>query len=201
MRMRTSEMRRKLLLRSAIFLMLVAVAGCGRKSAPETTAAPEQREELLKPDDVVITHRTGEVRRPWEGSAPAAPTLPVFTESTEDLGENAPDYSEPTAYHLGLGLRAVATANGFVISAKNKRQDEVVIAAQDLALITGPDHVKDLVLINPGTADLRRFTPLILKPGEQAAREIPIKYLSNTRGTRLVYNNPRQEIRFFVPVE
>lgn len=193
-------MFRQTLLLSGLLLSTAAFSGCGRTTTPDGPATGDT-EELMKPDDVVITHRTGEVRRPWEGSAPAAPSLPVFMEATEDMGENAPDYVEPTAFHMGVGLRAVATSRGFVLSAKNTREEEVLIAAQDLALITGPDPVRDLIRINPGTADLRRFTPMILKPGEQAAREIPIKYLSNTRGTRLVYNNPRQEIRFFVPVE
>lgn len=196
----TSLMSRATLLLQGLMLSTTILCGCGRTTTPDGATSGET-EELMKPDDVVITHRTGEVRRPWEGSAPAAPSLPVFTEATEDLGANAPEYVEPTAFHMGVGLRAVATSRGFVLSAKNTREEEVLIAAQDLALITGPDPVRDLIRINPGTADLRRFTPMILKPGEQAAREIPIKYLSNTRGTRLVYNNPRQEIRFFVPVE
>lgn len=109
------------------------------------------------------------------------------------------DYTEPTVFEQNFGLHARAEGNEMVLSARNLSQQEITLGTADLALITGK-RKEDLIPIHPGTADLSSFTPLILKPGERGTRRIPMTYLTDPRGTRLVYYNRRQNIRFYVEV-
>lgn len=128
---------------------------------------------------------------------------PVDKEREEYLvtvGDDA-DFEEPRFYDKsGLGIFATCAGNTLVISARNKGTEQMMIMQTDLALITGPDPRRDLVRVTPATADLSRFTPLILGPNERGTRRIPMRELGSLSGMRLVYNNPRQEIRFFVDI-
>ncbi len=121
------------------------------------------------------------------------------SEFTVIAGDTAA-YQDPANYQQNVGLHARMEGNALVVSMHNQRQQEITLTHTDLAIITGanPD---DMVFINPATADLRKFTPLILKPGQRGVRRLPMKTGRNYAGMRLVYNNPRQQIRFFVSIQ
>lgn len=110
-------------------------------------------------------------------------------------------FVEPVKFEHGVGLHARAEGMTLVVSARNQRPDEVIISAPDLAVITGPNMPDDLMLIHPGTADLSRVGPMILKPGQPGIMTIPIKVAVVLPGTRLVYNNPRKGFKFFVDIQ
>ncbi len=111
-------------------------------------------------------------------------------------------FSQPAEYDpSGLGLRAVSRGPEIIISAHNQNTEQVAILRDDLALITGPDPQEDLVLVNPGTAEVTDFTPLFLNPGERGVLRFTMRDHAALSGMRLVYNNPRQDIRFFVMIE
>lgn len=121
---------------------------------------------------------------------------------------NADTYTEPTegADDIGMAVRISNQASNsggplIIISVRNDRREEVAVYYRDLAFITGPDRKKDFIQISPETAKLDNVTPLILKPGERGAIGIPMKVTANFLGSRMVYNNPRNKIRFFVTVQ
>ena len=131
-------------------------------------------------------------------------------EKPSDLASlvNAETYTEPTEGGEDMGMAArisnqASQAGGpmIVVSVRNDRREEVAVYYKDLAFITGPDRKKDFIQVGPDTAKLENVTPLILKPGERGAIGIPMKVSANFLGSRLVYNNPRNKIRFFVTVQ
>ena len=118
------------------------------------------------------------------------------------------DFSKPTQFDKsGLGLRAVAKGDTIILSAERQPLAEgaeadapIAIGPKDLALITGPTRA-DLVMLDRASIDLAKFTLLQLNPGERRTTTIKFWFRKDLSGTRLVYNNPRQNIRFPVPVE
>ncbi|MCC6546159.1 hypothetical protein IT570_03235 [Candidatus Sumerlaeota bacterium] len=151
---------------------LMLAAGCGSKKAPEKSL-------LKNPDEVTY----------------------VSTSSAVTLNSDK-DFQEPRVYdRSNFGLHASGSGNLLLISARNKGDMDVTIFPQDLALITGPDRRRDLMVVNPVTADLSQFTNVTLKPNDRAVIRLPIKLYSNLKGMRLVYNNPRQNILTFVDIQ
>lgn len=115
----------------------------------------------------------------------------------DDAYYRQPEQFDPS----GLGLRAISMGPVVALSAHNRAPDQIAILRDDLAIITGPDPSRDLVRLNPGTAEVRNFTPLFLNQGERGALQFAMRDIPDLRGMRLVYNNPRQEIRFFIIIE
>lgn len=111
------------------------------------------------------------------------------------------DFTEPTQFEKNFGLHARAQGPTIILSMRNRNVEAVTISPDDLAIITGPNPQKDLLRVNPGTADLRGFSPIILETGEIGTRRIQLKTISSAAGMRLVYNNPRQGILTFVDIE
>lgn len=128
----------------------------------------------------------------------------------EDLASlvNTTVFTEPTEVHEGVGMdarvanpRSAAGGPLIVVSVRNDRTQELVVYFRDLAFITGPDRKNDLVTLTADTARLDNVMPLVLQPGERGAIGLPMKVSRTFQGSRLVYNNPRDNIRFFVTVQ
>lgn len=107
----------------------------------------------------------------------------------------------PSTVHQGVGLHARAEGSSLVISADNQRNQEVGFLPVDFALITGTDRQNDFHRISPSNANVKAVTPLLLPPGQRGVLTIPLRQPLPLRGSRLVYNNPRDGIQFFVIVE
>jgi len=110
------------------------------------------------------------------------------------------EFTEPENYENGIGLHASARNWRLIISVRNRRENPVEFYATDFALITGPSR-EDLILIDETTADLRTFYPYTLEPGQAAVIQFTLKVAQSLQGTRLVYNNPRQEFLASTPVK
>lgn len=118
------------------------------------------------------------------------------------------DFSKPTQFDKsGLGLRAVAKGDTIILSAERQPLAEgaetgppIAIGPPDLALIMGPERA-DLVMLDRASIEMSKFTLLQLNPGERRTTTIKFWFRKDLGGTRLVYNNPRQNIRFPVSVE
>jgi hypothetical protein len=113
-------------------------------------------------------------------------------------------YTEPSVFQSNVGLHAKRVGDELVISAVNQRPEEVVIYYKDLGLLVPaevPGAKRKLVLIGPQNALLTEVTPLFLGQGQQGVMRIPMLEPSLMAGSRLVYNNPRNSITFFVEIE
>ena len=113
-------------------------------------------------------------------------------------------YTEPVKFEKDFGIHARRDGNKLVISAANNRSDEVHIVYTDLALIrpsAGSPAERKPILISPEKADLRQVVPLVLRSGEQGVMQIPLRNPALMNNARLVYNNPRKNIIFFVGIE
>ncbi|CAN5178252.1 hypothetical protein BH09SUM1_BH09SUM1_29860 [soil metagenome] len=130
----------------------------------------------------------------WEATAPKAGEVKVNIDAPAE-------YSEPTVYEQGIGLRAKASLARVVVSLENKTSDDIAVAPRDFALIKGKDKARDLVVISPVTADLASFRPLLLKPRDHGVFVFRVLGVVNPQGMGVVYNNPRQGIRLFVLIE
>ena len=142
------------------------------------------------------------VRGGAEGGEPGQPLLEDPSRVEVIVGDDRL-FSQPQHYdRSGLGLRAVSRGPELILSAHNRGADgQFTIMRDDLAIITGPDPREDLVLVNPGTAEVSDFTPLFLNEGERGVLRFAMREYQDLSGMRLVYNNPRREIRFFVEIE
>jgi hypothetical protein len=140
-----------------------------------------------------------------KAEVPATPSDP--DDYTLVVADSA-DFSKPTQFDKsGLGLRAVAKGDTIILSAERQAAAEgaeagppFAIGPKDLALITGPTR-EDLVMLDRASIDISKFTLLQLNPGDRRTTTIKFWFRKDLSGTRLVYNNPRQNIRFPVPVE
>lgn len=110
------------------------------------------------------------------------------------------DYIQPQKFEAGLGIHARMDGRDLIISAKNDTNKELIVAYPDFAFIMGSTP-KDLLFLTANMADTKRFSEMVLKPGTADVRRIPIRIQDELRGRRMVYNNRRDKITFFVVVE
>lgn len=159
-----------------VVMALLSAVGCGGKKKPDVAAQSA--------DD------------------PSQYKLVATTSAVRINNDNDKSFTEPRVYdRSNVGFHARGEANVLVISVRNKGDMDLTIYPQDFALITGPDRRRDLMVVNPVSADVSQFTNVTLRPNDRAVINLPIKLFSNLKGLRMVYNNPRQNIMCFVDVE
>lgn len=153
---------------SLIIALALLSAGCGRS---QKTPSPED----------------AEARRA------------ALAEEQYDIKVDSPlVYSEPSVFEQGLGLHAQSDGASVVISALNSSDGPIVVGPRNFALITGPDRTRDLIILNPTTANLRQFVPMRLKPGERGLFTFTLNEYRDLKGTLLIYRN--LDLEFEMPV-
>jgi len=110
-------------------------------------------------------------------------------------------YTEPTSFNDDIGLHARAARNVLILSWRNHRSGEIMVRAEDLALITGPDRDGDIHPFNTANVNMSRFTPLILQAGQSGVMAVEMRTPFPLAGTRLAYFNRRQELMARADVE
>lgn len=110
-------------------------------------------------------------------------------------------YTEPTSFHDDIGLHARAARNVLILSWRNHRDGELMVRAEDLAIITGPDREHDIHPFNTANVNMSRFTPLILQPGQSGVMAVEMRTPFPLSGARLAYFNRRQEVMVRADVE
>jgi hypothetical protein len=134
-------------------------------------------------------------------AACSRPELDDPTRYTVIVGDDE-HFTEPTSIEAdGVALHARAEGNVLILSFRNDRPDEVTVTLDDLLVLSGPDRQRDVHPLTPVTADIRAFTPIILKPGERAVRLIPMRLDFPLRGHRVAYYNRRQSIKARAVIE
>lgn len=109
-------------------------------------------------------------------------------------------YTEPAELHDGVGIHAQARPGRLILSVRNRRPEEVAVVQSDLALITGKDPRRDLRILDQSL--VRAFTPIVLAGGDHNIAQVLFHDPNlDASGMRLVYNNPRQNLRFYVIVD
>jgi len=171
------------------------------------------RHIALAASTALLLASCGRSQKSATAEATAAPAPPVATASGPvpmDLtkllppGEEAledANYTEPSRQVKGLGLHARGQQNTVIVSIKNNTGRQLALIPKDFALLTGRDPRRDLVFINANTADMKTFPAVMLE--DDATFSFPLRMLAvpNVQRMALVYNNPRNGIKFAVPVE
>jgi hypothetical protein len=113
--------------------------------------------------------------------------------------EGMMEYAQPTAYVDGVGLRGVAQGSTVAISLHNRREEAFLVEPSDFGVIVDGSLRR---VDEPGAADLSLFPNRIeLEPGASAMGVIRFPGIEDLAGQRLVFNNPRIGVRFFVRIE
>lgn len=140
---------------------------------------------------------------PWLAAACARTPPPELDDPAEyrTIVGNEELFTEPATYHDDVGLHARAARNILILSWRNHRSGEIMVRAEDLALITGPDRERDIHPFTSTNVNLSNFTPLILQPGQSGVMTIEMRTPFPLEGTRLAYFNRRQEVMVRADVE
>jgi hypothetical protein len=107
--------------------------------------------------------------------------------------------TEPTSYDQGVGIHARGSGQTLLISLRNKTGRTIQVIPLDFAVIAGPERA-DLIRISPAEAAIL-MPDSELRDGELMLLQIRINRPVDLAGKRLVYNNPRDGVTFFVPIE
>jgi len=108
------------------------------------------------------------------------------------------DFIEPTEFHEGVGIKAIAQGNSVSIYIRNARETDFLLSPTDFAVIVDRQQHR----VESGRTDFRRFPyPFRMPPEAVTAGVITFPRLGDLAGARLVFNNPEIGKPFFVPIE
>jgi hypothetical protein len=108
-------------------------------------------------------------------------------------------FTEPSYFEQGVGIHATGQGSSLVVSLRNKTGKTIQFIPRDFAVITSAKR-EDLIILTPSEAQI--YTADVEIPdGESAFMRADLRRAVDVAGKRLVYNNPRDGIRFFVEIE
>jgi hypothetical protein len=108
-------------------------------------------------------------------------------------------FTEPTVIENGVGIHALGRGNRLIISIRNKTPRALSVLPRDFAVILGPKR-EDLLVLNPAVAEVSGFSAEV-EPGDRTVLDLTLKVPAELPGRRLVFNNPREKIQFFIVID